>query len=207
MTTPQPVKAPEFKLFDLYDVSQVTVKDSALKPYLNFKPRLLVKTHGRRNFENLGATKVNIVERLANRLGVPGHVGKKHKIITSWSSGKYNVNMATVLKVLEAVAERTKANPIQVFVNAIERASPCDEITVIEQGGARYPQAVDCSPIRRINLAIRWMVWGSYAKAFGKKKKMYETLANEIVLASEGNMESYAMGKKNESEKQADSAR
>ena len=51
------------------------------------------------------------------------------------------------------------------------------------------------------------MIIGSYGKAFGKKKKMFETLANEIILASEGNMESYAMGKKNETEKQADSAR
>lgn len=103
--------------------------------------------------------------------------------------------------------KRTGKNPVQVFVNAIENGSPRDEITVIEQGGARYPQAVDTSPIRRINLAIRWMIQGSYAKAFGKKKKMTETLSNEIVLASEGNMESYAMGKKNETEKQADSAR
>ncbi len=40
-----------------------------------------------------------------------------------------------------------------------------------------------------------------------KKKKMAETLANEIVLASDMNMESFALGKKNEAEKQADSAR
>jgi ribosomal protein S7 len=51
------------------------------------------------------------------------------------------------------------------------------------------------------------MVQGSYQKCFGKKKKMAESLANEIMLASDSNMESYAMSKKNESEKQADSAR
>jgi small subunit ribosomal protein S7 len=196
-----------FKLFDKYDVSQIEVKDNALKPYMTLTPRLLLKSQGRRNFENLGNTKVNVVERLANRLQVPGHVGKKHKIITSWSSGKYNRNMKTIIQVLEAIEKRTGKNPIQVFVTAIENGSPRDEITVIEQGGARYPQAVDTSPIRRINLAIRWMIQGAYAKAFGKKKKMSETLSNEIVLASEGNMESYAMGKKNETEKQADSAR
>lgn len=196
-----------FKLFDKYDVSQVVVKDISLRPYLNLVPKLILKSQGRRNFENMGSTKVNVVERLANRLQVPGHVGKKHKIITNWSSGKYNRNMKTILQVFDLIEKKTNKNPVQVFVDAIENGSPRDEITVIEQGGARYPQAVDVSPMRRINLAIRWMIIGSYAKAFGKKKKMFETLANEIILASESNMESYAMGKKNETEKQADSAR
>lgn len=199
--------APAFKLFDLYDVLQTEVKDPALKPYMNLRQQLLVKSYGRRNFGKLGVTNVNLIERLANRLAVPGHVGKKHKIITSWSSGKYNRNMRTILEVLRIIEQKTKKNPLQVLVTAIENASPRDEITVIEQAGARYPQAVDSSPVRRIHLALRWFVWGAYAKAFGKKKRMAEALANEIVLASEGKMESYALAKKNEAEKQADSAR
>ena len=36
---------------------------------------------------------------------------------------------------------------------------------------------------------------------------MSESLANEIMLAESGNMESFALAKKNDSEKQADSAR
>jgi len=196
----------QFKLFDMYDVSSVVVTDKSLKPYLNVSQKLLLKAFGR-NRERFGITKVNIVERLANRISVPGHLGRKHKIITSWSSGKYNKNVGTVLETFKMIEERTKQNPVQVFVKAIENASPKDEITVIEQGGARYPQAVDVSPVRKINLVIRWIVQGSYQKSFGKKKKMFETLANEIILASQGNLESYAMSKKNESEKQADSAR
>jgi len=196
----------QFKLFDMYDVSSVAVTDKALKPYLSLNPKLLVKSNGKIR-DRFAASKVNIIERLANRIAVPGHVGRKHKIITSWSSGKYNRNTKTVLQCFKIIEERTKQNPVQVFVRAIENASPKDEITVIEQGGARYPQSVDVSPFRRINLAIRWMVQGAYSKAFGKKNKMSETLAKEIILASEGNLESYAMSKKNESEKQADSAR
>lgn len=196
-----------FKLFDLYDVSQIEVKDNALKPYMNVRAKLLVKSRGRRNLETLGATKVNIIERLANHLGVPGHVGKKHKIITSWSSGKYQRNMRTVLETLRLIEQQTKQNPVQVFVSAIERAAPRDEITVIEHAGARYPQAVDSSPIRRINIAIRWMVQGAYAKSFGKKKKIAEALTHEIIAAFQGSGDSYALGKKNEAEKQADAAR
>ena len=199
-------KEQQFKIFDMYDVSNIEIEDRALKGYINFEGKILVKSQGR-NRGKFGKSKVNILERIANRLAVPGHVGKKHKIITSWSSGKYNTNMRTVLKALKIIEEKTKENPIQVVVNAIVKASPRDEITVIEHAGARYPQAVDVSPTRRVDLAVRWIVQGAYAKSFGKKKKMAEALANEILLASEENMESYAMNKKGEAEKQADSAR
>jgi small subunit ribosomal protein S7 len=195
-----------FKIFDLYDISKIEIKDPALRGSINLEPKLVIKSFGR-TFGKFGKLKVNIVERLANRIAVPGHIGKKHKIITSWSTGNYTGNMKIVLKALEIVEKKKGINPIQALVDAIENASPRDEITVIEQGGARYPQAVDCSPLRRVDLALRWMVQGSYQKAFGKKKKMFETLANEIILASDKNMESYSMQKKNEAEKQADSAR
>lgn len=197
----------QFKLFDMYDVSAIEIKDAAIKPFMNFVPKLLVKSYGRRNSTKYAKLNVNLIERLAGRLQVPGHVGKKHKVITSWASGKYNKNMGIVMKAFEIIAKKTGKNPVQVFATAIENGSPRDEITVIEQAGARYPQAVDCSPIRRINLAIRWMVIGAYGKSFGKKKKMHETLAEEIMKAADGNMESYACGKRNEVEKQADSAR
>ena len=195
-----------FKIFDLYDMAEVKVTDSSLVPYINIQPRLLVKSHGR-NVGKFTQTKVHIVERFANRLAVPGHVGKKHKIITSHSSGKYAKNMQTVIEMLKIIENKKKMNPVQVVVKAIENASPRDEITTIEYGGARYPQAVDVSPFRRVNLAIRWMIQGAYAKSFGKKKKMSEALATEIMNAADLNMESYALGKKNEAEKQADSAR
>ncbi len=196
----------QFKLFDLYDVSNLEMKDQALKPYINLEPKLVLKSQGR-NMEKFALTKVNILERIANRIAVPGHVGKKHKMMTNWASGKYFKNMGIVLKALKKVEDKKKTNPIQVLVTAIENASPRDEITVIEQAGAKYPQAVDVSPIRRINLAIRWIVQGAYIKAFGKKSKMVDALANELILASENNMESYSLKKKMDAEKQADSAR
>jgi len=195
-----------FKAFDLYDMDEIEVKDITLKPYINLSGKLLIKSYGR-NLKRFGSVNVHILERLANKIAVPGHIGKKHKIITRWASGKYSNNMKIVLDALEIIKNKKKENPVQVLVRAIEKSSPRDEITTIEYGGARYPQAVDSSPIRRVNMALRWMVQGAYQKSFGKKRKMAESLANEIILSSEGNMESYAMGKKNESEKQADSAR
>ena len=196
----------QFKLFDEYDVSDIEVKDIGLVPYINFKPQLLVKSYGR-NLGKFAIAKVNILERIANRIAVPGHIGKKHKIITSWSSGRYAGNMKIVLEALEIIKKKTNKNPIQVLVTALENSAPRDETTMIEYGGARYAQAVDVSPLRRINLAVRWMVQGAYSRCFGKKRKMSESLANEIMLAESGNMESFALAKKNDSEKQADSAR
>lgn len=195
-----------FKIFDKYDVSQIKIKDPALVPYINIDAKIVLKSNGRRK-EKFSASKVNIIERICSRLAVPGHVGKKHRIITSWSSGKYHKNMSTVLRALEIIEEKTKTNPVQVLVDAVENGSPRDEITVIESGGARYPQAVDSSPMRRVNLAVRWIVQGSYNRCFGKKTKIAESLANEIINASKGTNDSFAVSKKNESEKQADSAR
>lgn len=196
----------EMKLMDMYDVSEIVIGDPALRPYINIEPRLLLKAYGR-NTGKFSKVKVNILERLANRVAVAGHVGKKHKIITSWASGKYNKNMGIVLEAMGIIEKKTGKNPVQVLVDAINNGSPRDEITVIEHAGARYPQAVDCSPLRRVDLALRWITQGAHQRSFGKKKSIAVALADEIMKAAEGNMESNAMSKRNEAEKQADSAR
>jgi small subunit ribosomal protein S7 len=195
-----------FKIFDGYDLSEVEVKDPGLKGVINLKQKLVLKEQGREN-QKFGQTKINVVERLMNRVGVAGHRGKKHRIILGHATGKYSKNMKNVLKALEVIEKKKNENPVQILVRAIENSAPRDEITVIEYGGARYPQAVDVSPLRRINLAIRWLVQGSGDKAFGKKKKLFQALAEEIMGAAENNNESFAIRKRNESEKQADSAR
>jgi len=195
-----------FKLFDLYDISGIEVKDPGLKPVINLQSRLVLNSHGR-NVQKFGAVKINVVERLMNRIAVAGHRGKKHKIAKGEASGKYSKNMKIILEAFKLIEKRTGKNPVEVLVKAIENSAPRDEITVIEYGGARYPQAVDVSPIRRINLVLRWFVQGASDKSFNKKKTLTEGIAEELILASESNGESFAYRKKNEAEKQADSAR
>jgi len=196
----------QLKIFGLYSTEDVKVEDPGLKRYINLDQKLVLRTVGRSR-EKFSKGKVNIVERLANLVAVPGHRGKKQKIITGHASGKYEKNMKIVLNCLKIIEEKTKQNPIQILVKAVENSPPRDEITVIEYGGARYPQAVDVSPSRRLSLSLRNIVHGAYDKSFNKKAKIEETLADEIMLAAEKKMESFAMGKKNEAEKQADSAR
>jgi small subunit ribosomal protein S7 len=195
-----------FKIFDLYDISQIQIEDPGLKSVINLEPRLILKSAGR-NVQKLGQTKINVVERLINRVGVAGHRGKKHKLIKGNATGKYSKNAKIVLEAFKLIEKKTQKNPVEVYVKAIENSAPRDETTVIEYGGARYPQAVDVSPLRRVNLVIRWIVQGASDKAFNKKKTFAEAIAEEIILAYENNGESFCLKKKNESEKQADSAR
>lgn len=195
-----------FMLFGLYDVTGVKVNDPGMKRYINIDPKLLVKSHGRVR-EKFSHAKINLLEVFANLIAVPGHRGKKHKIQTNWKSGKYSQNMNIVLRCLKIIEERTKENPIQVLVRAIENSAPRDGITVIEYGGARYPQAVDISPLRRYTMTIRNIVQGSYDKSFNKKTKIEQALADEIIKAYHNEADSYLMTKKRESEKSADSAR
>lgn len=197
---------PNFKIFDLYDLSEIKVEDPGLKAVINLEPKLILKGYGR-NFHKFGQTKVNIVERLINKIAVAGHRGKKHKIGFGHVTGKYSKNAKIILNAFKMIEKRTQKNPVEILIKAIENSAPKDEITVIEYGGARYPQAVDVSPLRRINLSLRWITHGASDKAFNKKKTISQGLAEEIIMASEKNGESFAMKKKKESEAQADSAR
>ena len=187
-----------FKIFDLYDISGIEVKDLGLKSVINLQPRLVLNSHGR-NVQKFGAVKVNIIERLMNRIGIAGHRGKKHKIEKGSAAGKYSKNMKIILEAFKLIEKKTGKNPVEVLVRAIENSAPRDEITVIEYGGARYPQAVDVSPIRRVNLSLRWMIQGASDKAFNKKKTLTEGIAEEIMLAADNSGDSFACRKKNES--------
>ena len=196
----------QFKLFGLYDVSDIKLIDPGMKRYINLEPKLMIKSHGRIR-EKFGRAKINLLEIFANLIAVPGHRGKKHKIQTGWKAGKYSQNMKIVVETLNIIENKMKMNPIQVLVTALENAAPMDGVTIIEYGGARYPQAVDISPLRRVTMTLRVMVQGSYDKSFNKKTKIEQALANEIMKAFNRDMDSNAMSKKRDGEKQADSAR
>ena len=194
------------KLFGLWDISEVKVEEPGLKKVINLDDKLLLKSHGRIKYDQ-AKTKVNVIERIINLLQVPGSRGKKHRIITNWISGKQQKTTMIIIDAFKMIEKQTGKNPIAVLVKAIENAAPRDEVTAIEYGGARYPQAVDVSPRRRLNLTLRFIVNGAYDKAFNKKLTITESLAKELILASTGAGESYSITKKNDMEKQADAAR
>lgn len=195
------------KLFNKYETSNIVVNDAGLKNYISLNPLFIPKTTGRNAKFRFWKSKYNIVERLMNKMMVPGHRGRKHKLTSGSCTGKSTQVYKIVEKTFEIIEQRTKKNPVEVFVKAVENAAPREEITTIEYGGAKYPQAVEISPQRRVDLALRYMVQGSYQSTFNKKKKIYECLADEIMKAYNTDHGSAAIAKKLELERQSDSSR
>ncbi|MEK6973715.1 MAG: 30S ribosomal protein S7 [Nanoarchaeota archaeon] len=196
-----------FKLFNKWSTEGIEVSDISLKPYINIKPMLVPRTQGRSGLNRLWSNPAPIVERLMNKMMVPGHKGKKHKITSGHNTGKSSMIYKIVEKTLTLVEQQTKKNPIEVFVKAIENSAPREEITSIEYGGARYPQAVDMSPLRRIDIVLRYMVQGSYQKSFNSKIAIEKALADEIIAAYNFDQKSAAISKKLELERQSDASR
>ena len=138
---------------------------------------------------------------------VPGHKGKKHKFTSGLCSGKYQTIYQFVEEAFDIISEKTKKNPIAVFIKALENASPY-ELTVSQQiGGIVARKPALCSPKKRLDLALRKLVQGSYAKTFNKKKRMAVILAEELIAASNNKDESYAVAERKRNEKEAEGAR
>jgi len=195
------------KLFGRWDYEDVTVEDPGLRDYINLKPMLIPYSGGRHQKHRFGKAKIPIIERLAGRLMTSGHLGKKHKWTSEHQTGKKYNAYKIIIRTFEIIEKRTKQNPLKVFVKAIENAAPREETTTIEYGGARYPKAVDCSPQRRVDLAIRHMVWGAFHGSRKKPISIEEALAEEIINAYNNSLKSYAIKRKLEIEKTAESAR
>lgn len=197
----------EIKLFNRWTFSGVVVSDLGLQGYLNIDPILIPRTNGYHHNTPFYKTKVNIIERIMNRLQVCGHKGKKHKISSGHNTGKTQSQSAILIEVLETLEKRTKENPIQVIVTAVENAAPREEVITIERSGARYAQAVDIGPQRRIDLVVRYLCQGASHKAFDSKKSLVNCLVDEIIDAYEKTGNSMVMSRRNEIEKMAAAAK
>ena len=178
-----------------------------MKKYITLRPIIVPKTGAKYVGNRFHKSGINIVERLVNKVMVTGHKSKKHFITSGQHTGKKQDALKIVKSAFEIIEEKTKKNPVEVYVKALENAAPREEIITIEYGGARYPKAVECAPQRRIDLTLRLMVQGMYHRAFGKKLKSSEALANEIIAAFKMSNASNALSKKLELERQADSSR
>jgi len=100
------------------------------------------------------------------------------------------------------IEKRTKKNPLEVFLTALENVKPVFEVRSRRVGGATYQIPTEVRPERREALAIRWIVQFAREK---KGKPMKERLAEEIILASRG--EGLAVKKKEDTHKMAEANR
>lgn len=199
-----------FKYFGKWQVDDVVMKDQGLQRYIRLQPGLVLHAGGRHAGKQFGKAEVPIVERLVNKVmrsgpGVrklggkairgAGACGKKHKA--------YNI----VRRTLEIVEQRAKKNPIQVLVDAIQNSAPREETTRISYGGITYHVAVDSAPQRRLDVALKNLAAGAFAASFKSKKPIEECLAEELIMASNYDMKSFAIARKEETERIAMRAR
>lgn len=197
----------EVKIFNRWSGEGIKVDDPGLQGYISTKPVLVPKTGARYAGQRFHKSRINIVERLINKMMVPGHRGKKHKTTSGHITGKAPMTYRIVENALAIVEKKTNKNPIEVFVKAVENGAPREETITIEYGGARYPKAVEMSPQRRIDHVLKLLVQNAHAKSFGTKKTAASGLADEIIMAAQMNPQSILIGKKLEMERQADASR
>ena len=197
----------ELKVFNRWSVEGIKVDDQGLQYYVTLQPKIVPKTGARYAGNKFHKSRVFIVERLINKLMIPGHKGKKHFKTSGHMTGKANTAYGIVEEAFKLIEKQTKENPIKVFVKALENAAQREEIITIEYGGARYPKAVECSPQRRVDLVLRHMTEGAYHRTFNTKKSIVNTLAEEILSAYRLSSASNAIARKSEIERQSDSSR
>ena len=197
----------ELLAFNKWSTSGIKVDDPGLVGYITLEPRIVPKTGARYAGNRFHKSRIFIVERLINKVMIPGHKGKKHFRSSGNITGKAQTAYDTVEKALRLVEKQLKENPIKVFVKALENAAQREEIITIEYGGARYPKAVECAPQRRVDVALRLMTQGAYQKSINSKKTIVSCLADEIIAAYKLDRASSAISKKLEVERQADSSR
>lgn len=97
----------------------------------------------------------------------------------------------------------TGKNPLQIFVDAVQNGGPREDSTRIGSSGVVRRQAVDVSPLRRVNQAIYMMTVGARESAFRNIKSIAECLADEINNCANDSQNSYAIKKKDEIERVA----
>ena len=183
-------------LFGKYDMTEVTVSDGGLAKYIDLSPTNVPHTGGKHANRWFGKSKLSIVERLINNvMRTEKYTGKKLK------------SYKAVSDAFDLVAERTNKNPVQILVDGLENAAPREEVTRLQFGGISVPKAVDVSPQRRLDIALRNISRGVVAASSKNKKAIYECIANELILAAKGDMTSFAVAKKEEIERVAQSAR
>lgn len=198
------------KLFGKYSYDDVVVSDPCLAQYISLRPLAIPHTFARHANKQFAKSRVNLVERLANKL-MRGGTGEKlgGKVIRTKGAlaGKKNKVLKAIEAAFATVAEKTNKNPIQLLVRAVENSAPREDITRVRFGGIAYQVAVDVSAQRRLDLALRNVALAAIMSSFNNKKTLAGALADEIVLASSGDVASYAVKRKNENERMARSAR
>ncbi|CAN6577215.1 unnamed protein product [Malus baccata var. baccata] len=186
----------DVKLFNRWSFDDVQVSDISLADYVGVAPSkhatYVPHTAGRYSVKRFRKAQCPIVERLTNSLMMHGR-----------NNGKKLMAVRIVRHAMEIIHLLTDLNPIQVIVDAVVNSGPREDATRIGSAGVVRRQAVDISPLRRVNQAIYLLTTGARESAFRNVKTIAECLADELINAAKGSSNSYAIKKKDEIERVA----
>jgi len=195
-TSVNSMAATEVKLFNKFSFEDVNVNtDMALTDYIAAKAGnacYLPHSAGRWQKKRFKKAQCPIVERMTNSLMMHGR-----------NNGKKMLAVRIMRHTCDIIALLTGENPVQVIVDAVVNSGPREDSCRIGSAGVVRRQAIDVSPLRRVNQAIWLLTTGARDAAFRNIKTIAECLAEEIINAAKGSSNSYAIKKKDEIERVA----
>jgi|SRR3989344_9159460 len=113
--------------------------------------------------------------------------------------GKKTTAQKIVYDAFDIIKEKTKKEPLEVFLSAIENAAPLLEVKPKRIGGATYQVPMEVRGERKLALATKWILNAARGK---KGKTMAERLSEELIAAA--NNEGNAMKKKADTHRMAE---
>ena len=113
--------------------------------------------------------------------------------------GKKSVAEGIVYGAFDKIQSKAKADPVQVFHEALNNVAPAIEVRSRRVGGATYQVPVEVRTERREALAIRWLIIAARKR---NENTMEERLAAE--LADAVNNRGTAVKKREDTHKMAD---
>ena len=176
-------------LFRKWDISEIEIKDIGLKTAISLKKTIMPMDFGRSALRRFNKADVNIVERLVNKMM---HFGKKNAKNTGRMAGK-KIHIYNIVKTT--------------LVRAIENSAPNEDTTRIVYGGTVYHVSVDVAPLRRVDLALRFIADGVKEATFSNPKPIEEFLAEHLILSANNDPTSPSVKRKNELERIAQASR
>ncbi|KAH0712453.1 hypothetical protein MTR67_048573 [Solanum verrucosum] len=183
-------------LFNRWSYDDVQISDISVEDYItataNKHPTYTPHTAGRYQAKRFRKAQCPIVERLTNSLMMHGR-----------NNGKKLMAVRIIKHAMEIIHLLTDLDPIQVIVDAVINSGPREDATRIGSAGVVRRQAVDISPLRRVNQAIYLLTTGARESSFRNIKTIAECLADELINAAKGSSNSYAIKKKDEIERVA----
>ena len=185
---------PVIPLFGKWDLTEVNIEDTTLEKYINLDAFQVPHTGGRHSKKRFGRGNLTVIERFINNL-------MRSEKYTGKKAQAYNV----LKNSFDIINSKKKENPAQIMVRALENSAPRAAVVSLRYGGIRVYSGVDVSPTRRVDTAIRNICIGAIESS-KKQRSIENALSKELMLASEANPDSYAVGKKEEIERQAEAA-